>query len=123
MRQTTPVYSIFFYFMIARTRYTFGMEFLVSTTPLLSLTFDILTPFWQGFSGISLLFALCFVGVHAAKFAVSGWQFYDGKKAPSKPPSPPKTESKPPEPIYYIVEKKRRRSKPIYGDPKEIRFK
>ena len=36
------------------------------------------------------------------------------KKAPAERPQ---------EPIYYIVERKTRRAKPSYGEPKEIRFK
>ena len=70
------------------------------------------------------LFALVFVCVHILKCAKIGWR--KGKKksidtaqentAKEKAPAPP-------EPIYYIVEKKRTRTKPKYGTPKEIRFK
>ncbi|MBO5027321.1 MAG: hypothetical protein IJY63_00715 [Clostridia bacterium] len=87
---------------------------------------NLLVPFWSGFGSLTLLFLLCFVGVHAAKFAVRGWRLYDR----SQPQNPTKNQEKPPapqptpvEPIYYIVEKKRRRSRPSYGEPKEIRFK
>ena len=65
------------------------------------------------------LLALCFVGVHIVKIA----------QAKKKKPPEPKNESKaeeppsPQEPIYYIVEKKQRRAKAKYGEPKEIHFK
>ncbi len=71
------------------------------------------------------LFALVFVCVHILTCAKMGWR--KGKKKPcdtaqentakEKAPAPP------PEPIYYIVEKKRTRTKSKYGTPKEIRFK
>ena len=101
------------------------MECLLSQNFLFSQA--LLATFFQGFGGILLLFALCFFGVQIAKIIVRGWRIYDGateSKPPEKPPEQ-KTENKqtPPEPIYYIVEKKRRRSKASYGDPKEIRFK
>ena len=103
------------------------MELLLSQNHLLSPIPILLAPALQGFGGSILLFALCFLGVHIAKFTVRGWRIYDGTTAskPPEKPSEPKTETKqtPPEPIYYIVEKKRRRSKASYGDPKEIRFK
>lgn len=84
------------------------------------------------------MFTLCFFGVHIAKIAARGWRIYDGttNKTDGKTPdnSSEKTPAKnaeqktddaqtPPEPVYYIVEKKRRRSKASYGEPKEIRFK
>ena len=71
---------------------------------------------------VILLFLFCFLGVHLANFL-------KGRPSPPSPPSPPPSEppkEKAPtesEPIYYIVEKKRRRTKPLYGEPKEIRFK
>lgn len=85
------------------------------------------------------MFTLCFFGVHIAKIAMRGWRVYDetaASKTDEKSPdnSPEKTPVKSaeqktdsaqntPEPVYYIVEKKRRRSKASYGEPKEIRFK
>ena len=70
------------------------------------------------------LFSFCFICVHILKCAKIG--FFQSRK---KPEPPPKKEEKekapapPQEPIYYIVEKKRTRAKPKYGEPKEIRFK
>jgi hypothetical protein len=77
-----------------------------------------------------LLFALCFFGVHIAKLAHLG-QLYRKNPPPEKddkPTSPPaEPEKKAPapaqEPVYYIVERKKKRAKPQYGEPKEIRFK
>ena len=71
------------------------------------------------------LFALCFFGAHFCKLAILGWQ----KSQP--PPEEEKEEvkeekkapAKPQEPIYYIVERKTRRAKSSYGEPKEIHFK
>ena len=105
------------------------MELLLSQRYIYALSNTILSPCLQGFSGTILLFALCFLGVHIAKVAVRGFTLYDGTKRENErenpPISQPKTEQKSSnsEPIYYIVEKKRRRSKYGYGDPKEFRFK
>lgn len=62
-----------------------------------------------------LTFLFCFILVHVVKLAILGVNSL--KK-------PPKTEEKPapkPEPVYYIVEKKR--TKKSYSNPKEIEFK
>ena len=105
------------------------MELLLSQNYIYPLSNTILAPCLQGFGGTLLLFALCFLGVHVAKIAVRGFILYDGANRETEKANSaitqPKTEQKPstPEPIYYIVEKKRRRSKSSYGAPKEIRFK
>lgn len=79
-----------------------------------------------GFVWIALLFGFCFLSVHILKLARIGWQ------APkSQAPQPQEKEEKkeekktpaPQEPIYYIVERKTRRAKSSYTEPKEIRFK
>lgn len=78
-----------------------------------------------GILWVTLLFGLCFLGVHILKLARIGW---------GAPKTPPKTEKKEEkveekkapatqEPIYYIVERKTRRAKSSYTEPKEIRFK
>ena len=68
-----------------------------------------------------LLFTFCFLSVHAGRYV------YVNRKPPQKKPEPaPETKEKAPapqEPIYYIVERKQRRAKPKYTEPKEIRFK
>lgn len=64
-----------------------------------------------------LTFLFCFILVHLIKLA------YIGIKSLKKQPQ--KEEKKPtpkPEPVYYIVEKKRAR-KANYSQPKEIEFK
>ena len=89
----------------------------------------------RGFGNALLLFSLCFISVHLAKIAARGWRLNGGneEEKSSNPPaenksenkSESKTESKQPpqDVVYYIVEKKRRRSKPSYGEPKQIHFK
>ncbi len=73
---------------------------------------------------IGLLFGLCFLLVHLIKLVKLGWEH----RAPTPPPKPTeKEEQKAPaktsqEPVYYIVEKKRR-AKTSFGEPKQIRFK
>lgn len=88
----------------------------------------VLAPALQGFFWLAFLFAVSFFGVHIAKFTLLGWKQRKNtpEKPPEKPREPPKEKAPPqpaPEPVYYIVEKKRRRTKPSYGEPKEIRFK
>ena len=74
------------------------------------------------FIGILYLFLtylFCFILVHVVKLA------YIGIKSLKKPAPPPAEEKKPtpkPEPVYYIVEKKRAK-KSTYSEPKEIKFK
>lgn len=70
-----------------------------------------------------LTFVVCFILVHLIKLAYIGF-----KSTKKKPPEPPKEKPAPapkprqPEPVYYIVEKKRSK-KSTYSEPKEIRFK
>ncbi len=77
-----------------------------------------------GIFSLVFLFALCFVCIHILKCAKIG--FFHHKK-PTEPPPPPKEDAKKAptsqEPIYYIVERKRMRAKPKYGEPKQILFK
>lgn len=67
-----------------------------------------------------IIFIVCFAIVHIFKLALVGF------KSIKRKPDPPKEEPKQkpaakPEPVYYIVEKKR--AKRTYGEPKEISFK
>lgn len=69
-----------------------------------------------------LTFLFSFAVVHILKLAYFGFL-----SVYKKPEEPPKAEPKPrkekkPEPVYYIVEKKRTR-KQSYSEPKEITFK
>ncbi len=58
-----------------------------------------------------------------------GWKYRKAQNAPKAPTAPPPApekkapaEEKPQEPVYYIVEKKRR-VKTAFSEPKQIRFK
>ncbi|MBQ7879766.1 MAG: hypothetical protein IJ317_03855 [Clostridia bacterium] len=75
----------------------------------------------------TVLFIICFFAVHIARLASLGRQAQkrmQQDETPQKPAEPP--EKKAPrqdgEPIYYIVEKKRR-AKTSFSAPKEIKFK
>ena len=77
-----------------------------------------------GFVWLTLLFGLCFLAVHVVRLAQFGRRYQQEKQMPPKPQptqekAPPKQEG---EPVYYIVEKKRR-NKTSYGEPKRIQFK
>lgn len=80
---------------------------------------------FSAFAGVFwliMLFIFCFLLVHILLFAKAGW---DAKR--TKPPSqqaekPVEPEKKQPEPIYYIVEKKKKRPKSAYSSPREIHF-
>lgn len=93
---------------------------------------------------ILVLFVLCFTAVHAGKLALLGWQAYRHNAAPegnereaaetqetkrsseerSEKSSEEKSEPTPePQPVYYLVEKKRVKQKPKYAEPKRIDFK
>ncbi|MBQ8394967.1 MAG: hypothetical protein IJX49_05275 [Clostridia bacterium] len=80
-----------------------------------------------GFFGVVLIFALCFFAVHIVRYAKLTWQEKHPTEAPKEEKEEEKPEEKAPappqEPIYYIVERKQRRAKPKYSEPKEIRFK
>lgn len=81
----------------------------------------------QGLLWTLLLLVLCFVGVYVAGLARLGWEYK--KESPTPASEPTKEEKrtpaeKPQEPIYYIVEKKKRRPKSTsYGEPQPIQFK
>ena len=82
-----------------------------------------------------LAFCLCFFCVHVAVLAERGWKNsalpkpkkrvkkekppQKAEKTTEKPPEP----QSPPEPVYFIVERKKKRAKNSYSAPKEIRFK
>lgn len=62
-----------------------------------------------------MTFLACFILVHFIKLAVLGLRFI------KRPPEEEKKPEPKPEPVYYIVEKKR--TKKSYSSPKEIQFK
>lgn len=70
---------------------------------------------------LAILFIACFVFVHMVKLAAIGLKSV--RQKPEKKPQEEKIEPAPPQPVYYIVEKKRSRSKPNYSAPREIKFK
>ncbi len=66
----------------------------------------------------ALLFLLCVIVVHLVKLAKLGYRTR-GKRLP---PEPPKVEERP-EPVYYIVERKKKRARAEYSEPRRIHFK
>lgn len=82
-----------------------------------------------GALGLFALFALSFAGVHFVLLMQRG--FAPPKETPKetpkerpkeKPPEAP-APSKQPETVYYIVERKKRRQKSDYTEPRQIHFK
>ncbi len=73
----------------------------------------------QGFLWTLSLFLLCVITVHAIKLAIVGYRSI-GKNLPEEQPKPPE---KKPEPVYFIVERKKKRSKTEYSAPREVSFK
>ena len=69
---------------------------------------------------LAILFTACFVFVAMVKLALLGLRSIKNKPE-SKPEEPKKEE--PPQPVYYIVEKKRSKSRAKYGTPREIKYK
>jgi flagellar basal body-associated protein FliL len=70
-----------------------------------------------GFLYLLLLFIVCFTVVHVVRLAILGFQSVKAKSK-EKPAPPEKKVEKAPEPVYYIVEKKRSRN--TYSKPKRI---
>ena len=54
------------------------------------------------------------------KKSVSAFVVPKNEEKPEEKKAPPEKQA---EPIYYIVERKTRRAKPAYGEPKQINFK
>lgn len=73
----------------------------------------------QGFLYALCLFFICVAAVHLFKLARIGYRTL-GKKVPAEKPKKQKTEK---EPVYFLVERKKKRSKPEYDEPKRISFK
>lgn len=73
-----------------------------------------------------VLFIICFFAVHITRLANLGRQAQKRMQqdSPPKPTEEPEKKAPQPsgEPIYYIVEKKRR-AKTSFSPPKEIKFK
>ena len=103
--------------MTIETCYTVRMNTLLLSLPVKGLLWTI------------LLFLICFIGTHVLLLARLGWELQQRNTPTQSEKTGEKTEEKkaPPEkqtePIYYIVERKTRRAKPAYGEPKQINFK
>lgn len=115
MRQSFSVYSKFNQFMTKINVYTFPMERLLITSAGAGIVWAI------------VLFLVCFFSIHIAKLANLGRQAQKRLEQSAPPKQDPPAEKKAPapsaqEPIYYIVEKKRR-AKQTFSEPKEIKFK
>lgn len=65
-----------------------------------------------------LTFAVCFILVHILKLAFVGLKSFMRKPQKSEPEPEKKKE---PQPVYYLVEKRRARKN--YSEPREIEFK
>ena len=70
-----------------------------------------------GSVGVLLLFLISFLSVHTPTLL----QKLSKKEAEKPEEAPPQNTEV--EPIYYIVEKKKKRVKESYSKPKQIRFK
>lgn len=73
----------------------------------------------QGLLWCLLIAILCTVFVHGVKLAVLGYRSL-GKKTP--PPEPPKQPEKSPEPVYFLVERKKKKPKSEFSEPRQINF-
>lgn len=82
---------------------------------------NLLSVFPVGALSLILLFALCFLLIHTIKLIKLGWQT-QRKQPPVKEKAEEKAPAPTQEPVYYIVERKRR-TKSSYGEPKRINFK
>lgn len=74
----------------------------------------------QGALYSAILFLICAVVVHAFRLARIGYRSM--KKKPAEKKASAQTREKA-EPVYYIVERKKKRPKSEYSDPKRITFK
>lgn len=71
----------------------------------------------QGLLWCLLIFVLAAALVHGAKLIALGYRAARKKEEPRPAPE------KEPEPVYYLVEKRKKRSKTEYGTPKKIEFR
>lgn len=72
----------------------------------------------QGFLWCLFLAIIVIIVVHGIKLAAIGYRTF-GKKLP---PEPPKEPEKTPETVYFLVERKKKRSKDELSEPKQITF-
>ena len=83
----------------------------------------LLISFGAGAFALTCIFLLCFLAVHTIKLIKLGWktQYQTPPEKEEKKEDAQKKESAP-EPVYYIVERKRR-AKTTFSEPKRIDFK
>ena len=62
---------------------------------------------------------ICIILVFGFRLARIGWRTLHKKL----PPDPPPAKEKAPEPVYFLVERKKKRARAQYSDPKRIDFK
>lgn len=72
----------------------------------------------EGLFLLVILFLICFLIVHGIRLAMIGL-----RSLRLKPPEEAKPKQKEPEQIYYLVERKKKRSRKQYTEPKQIDFK
>lgn len=96
------------------------MTFSVRYTARMTLfSFDaLLTVQGRGALYAALLLAACLAAVHLFRLVRLGLSLL-GKKQPKAPDG----EKKPPEPVYYLVERKKKRPRSEYSEPRRIDFK
>ena len=73
----------------------------------------------QGLIFTIIIFLFCVIVVHAFVLAKIGYRTLHKKLPPEQPPKEPKKT----DPVYFIVEKKKKRVKSEYTAPREIKFK
>ncbi len=69
---------------------------------------------WQGFFFLLLLLMACAVLVHLVRLALLGYRALMRRARPQPPAQ---------DPVYFLVERKKKRAKAEYGAPKKITFK
>ena len=73
----------------------------------------------QGILWTVLLLLFCIIVVHGIKLAAIGYRTVR-KNLPPEPPKQPETK---PEPVYFLVERKKKRTKKSeFSEPKRIEF-
>ena len=67
-----------------------------------------------------MLYIACYVFICMVRLAVQGFKSMQKDRAEQTPAEEEKKNE--PQPVYYIVEKKKARSKATYSPPREIKF-
>ena len=80
---------------------------------------NILSVQGQGAMYTVLVLIIVIIVVHGIKLARIGYRSL-GKKLPPEPPPKEKNER---EPVYFLVERKKKRVRSEYSEPKRINFK